>query len=311
MIEQICIDLDSINRYVQTMDECSINKLKLNVLLLNESTLEPASVHLQLLGPVDQHTSIDTKLLNAKEGLLFRLFSLETLRLLLLLLMVVVLARPNRRQLVLVEKVHTRAITTNVKVFFQVSSLAEPDLGKVPSSIITEADLTTRLEDLVDILHCFLPLQRRQCRKNKDEQRDIDRPFPQIGRQLVRRDVPHVGLHVLGVVLFMRTHHLHGLFGEIAGMNLELGVLVLCQNRKSCVARASAYLKERDGASVLSGYLVQDGEFLLQPFTILEEVGCVVLVEQIPPLGRIRVESICLPMLANGAFAINICCKQR
>lgn len=266
-----------------------------NVLFLYESTLEPASVHLQLLSPIDQHASVDTKLLDAEEGLLFRRFSLGSL---FTLLMMVVLASPDRRQLILVEKVHTRAITTDVKVLFEVSSLAEPDLGKVPSSIITEADLAARLEDLVDILHSLLPLQRRQCRKDKDKQRDIDRPFSQIGRQLVRRDIPHVGLHVLGVILFMRTHHLDSLLGEIAGMNLEVRILVLRQNRKGCVARASAYLKERDGASVLSGYLVQDGELLLQPFTVFEEVGCVVLVEQVPPLGRVRVESICLPMLA-------------
>lgn len=233
-----------------------MSKRKLIVLSLNESALEPASVHLQLLSPVHQHASIDAQLLNAKEGRILRLFSLGSFRL-------VVLASPNGRQLILVEEINTRAITTNVKVLFQVSSLAEPDLGEIASSIITEADLTTRFEDLVDILHSLLPLQRREGREDEDEQRDIDRPFSKVRRQLVRRDIPHVGLHVLGVVALMRTHDLHGLLGEVAGMDLQFRVLVLCQDGKSCVACASAYFKERDGASILCGYLVQDGKFLL------------------------------------------------
>lgn len=209
-----------------------------------------------------------------------------------------VLASPDGCQLILVEEVHTSAIAADVEVLLKVSSLAEPDLGKITSSIITEADLAARLEDPVDVLYSLLPLQRRKCREDKDEERHVYRPFSQVGRQLIRRDIPHVGLHVVGVVTFMGAHDFDGLLGEVAGMDLESRVLVLCQDGEGCVARASSYLKERDGASILFGYLVQDGELLLQPLAVLEEVGSVVLIEQVPPLGRVRIESICLPRSA-------------
>lgn len=83
-------------------------------------------------------------------------------------------------------------------------------------------------------------------------------------------------------------------------MNLQLGILVLCQDGEGCVACTSSYLKERDGASVLFGYLVQDRKFLLQPLSVFEEVGSVVLVEQVPPLGRVRVESIYFDQVSNA-----------
>lgn len=90
-------------------------------------------------------------------------------------------------------------------------------------------------------------------------------------------------------------------------MQLQLGVLVLGQNGEGRVARAGSYFEEGAGTVSLGGDLVQDGELLLKPLAILEEVGGVVLVELVPPLCRVRVEPICfLDKLADCSKGLNV-----
>jgi hypothetical protein len=85
----------------------------------------------------------------------------------------------------------------------------------------------------------------------------------------------------------MTAHDLDRLLGEITGVELQLRILVLSQNRKRRVARTSSYFKDGDGPGVLPSDLIQNRELLLEPFPVLEEVGRVVLVELVPPFGRI------------------------
>lgn len=250
-----------------------------NFLFLYESSLEPAPIHLQTASPVHEHASIEAELLHLERRLLHgRISSLGVG------LVSKLVASPNGRQLVLLEEVDPGTIATYVEVLLKVATLLEPDLGEITPPIVTEADLTTGLEHTVDILDGLLPLQRVQCREDEDEKRNIHGPLFQAGRELIRRDVPHIGLYVFGIVVLVRAHDLDGLLGKITGVNLELRVLVLGQDGESRIAGTSSYLKERDGAGVLLGYLVQHREFLLQPLAVFEEVGSVVLIEQVPPL---------------------------
>lgn len=92
-------------------------------------------------------------------------------------------------------------------------------------------------------------------------------------------------------------------------MELELGVLVSRQNRKGRVAGASAYLKDGDGSSVLLRQSIKDGKLLLEPFPVLEEVGCVVLVELVPPLCRVGIESNCVSRVSK--LLASACQKER
>ena len=82
----------------------------------------------------------------------------------------------------------------------------------------------------------------------------------------------------------MISHDGYGGLGEVAGVDLELWVLIIGENGKRRVPSASADLKNDLRTCVLSGHLGKNGKFLLKPFAVLEEVGCVVLVEQVPPL---------------------------
>lgn len=258
-----------------------------DALFLHKSTLEPAPVHLQLLGSVHQHAPVNAKIMYVEEWLLGAVHAL-------ILVSLMVLARPDGTKLIFVEEVHTGAITAHIEVLLEVPPLAETHLGQVPSSIIAEAYLATRLEHLVHVLDRLPPLLRRQRGEDEDEQRHVDGRLAQAGRQLVGRNVPHVGLHVRRVVALVAAHNVDGLLGKVTGMQPEARILVLRQDGEGRVARARAYLEERDGAGVRMGYLCQDGELLLQPLAVFEEVGCVVLVEQVPPLGGVCGEAICI-----------------
>lgn len=99
---------------------------------------------------------------------------------------------------------------------------------------------------------------------------------------------------MLLVVRFVTAHNVDGSFGEVAGMDLQKRVLVVGQDGESSVAGASADFEERLRTGIFLCDFGQDGEFLLQPLAVLEEVGGVVLVELVPPLSRVRVESFYL-----------------
>lgn len=90
----------------------------------------------------------------------------------------------------------------------------------------------------------------------------------------------------------MGAHDLDGPLGEIACVQFKVGVLVPGENRKRRVPCACSYFEQSHGSSILLCDLVQNGEFLLQPFPVLEKVGSIVLVEEIPPFRRVRVEAI-------------------
>ena len=77
-------------------------------------------------------------------------------------------------------------------------------------------------------------------------------------------------------------------------MDLQLRVLVEGQDGKRSVARTSTNFKNRYGAGIFLSDLVQYRKFLLQPLAVLEEIGSVVLVKEVPPLGRIRIEPVCI-----------------
>lgn len=74
-------------------------------------------------------------------------------------------------------------------------------------------------------------------------------------------------------------------------MNLKLRVLVVGEDRKGRIAGAGTNFQDDLGASLFFCYAGQDGELLLEPFSVLEKVGGVVLVEKIPPLFGIPIES--------------------
>lgn len=99
---------------------------------------------------------------------------------------------------------------------------------------------------------------------------------------------------MLLVVGFVTAHDINGSLREIAGVDLQQRVLVVCQDREGSVACTSADFEECLRAGIFLGDFCQDGKFLLQPLAVLEEVGGVVLVELVPPLRRVRVESFYL-----------------
>ena len=75
-------------------------------------------------------------------------------------------------------------------------------------------------------------------------------------------------------------------------MQLQLGILVFGQDGERRVASTCADFKERVGPGTFLRDLVQDGEFLLQPLAVLEKVGCVVLVKEVPPFRGICIETV-------------------
>lgn len=74
-------------------------------------------------------------------------------------------------------------------------------------------------------------------------------------------------------------------------MNLEVGIFVVGKDGKGGVASTCANLEEHSGRGVLAGYVCEYGKFLLQPFPVFEEIGCVVLIKEVPPLGWVGVKS--------------------
>lgn len=129
----------------------------IHCLFLSEPALHPASVHLQLLGSVDQEPAVDAQIFYFKQrswGIsgLYGCFIVPSLR------VGQRLAFPNLDKLVRFEKVNARAIAPDVKVLFQVPAFLEADLGEVTSAIVTEADLAAGFQDTVDIVDGLLPL---------------------------------------------------------------------------------------------------------------------------------------------------------
>ena len=74
-------------------------------------------------------------------------------------------------------------------------------------------------------------------------------------------------------------------------MQLQLRVLVIGQDGKRRVAGTGTNFQHRNWTGIFCSNLVKYGKLLLQPFAVLEEVGCVVFIKQVPPLSRVRIES--------------------
>ena len=74
-------------------------------------------------------------------------------------------------------------------------------------------------------------------------------------------------------------------------MDFESGVLVVLEDWERGVPRSGTDFEECGGRGVGGGDAREDGKFLLQPLAVLEEVGGVVLVEVVPPLRRVGIES--------------------
>ena len=63
------------------------------------------------------------------------------------------------------------------------------------------------------------------------------------------------------------------------------------KDREGSVASTSTDLKDCDGTCVGLCDLRQDGKFLLEPFSVFEEICGIVLIEIIPPFCGIGIES--------------------
>lgn len=267
-------------------------------LFLSKPTLHPAAIHFELLGAVDEQSSIYTKVFYFKDcrkwcrGSVGISISISSLGLWLFELCRERLTGPDVSELFLLEKVHPGSVTADVEVLLQVAALLEPHLGEITSSIVAEANLAAWLQEAVGILDRPPPLARVQGGEDEDHDDDVDRALPQAGREVLAGGVPHVSLHVVGIVRLVGAHDFNGLFRKVTGMDLELGVLILRQDGEGGVARAGAHLQQRHGAGVFLRDLTEDRELLLEPLAVLEEVGRVVLVEEVPPFGRIRIEPV-------------------
>lgn len=68
-------------------------------------------------------------------------------------------------------------------------------------------------------------------------------------------------------------------------------VLIVLEDWVGGVARTGTYFEEDCRGRRGCGDAGEDGEFLLEPLSILEEIGSVILVKVIPPLCRVRIES--------------------
>lgn len=161
--------------------------LEMLCLFLSKAALQPASIHLELGSSVDQQASINTKVLYLEPRdlclclcLFYLLNTISTLsrwgsqrRGLLKCSKLLGLACPDIGQLILVKKVDAGSVASDVKVFVQIATLAEPDLGKISSSIISEADQAARLEDSVDVAHGLWPLVGREGREDENQHGDV------------------------------------------------------------------------------------------------------------------------------------------
>lgn len=241
--------------------------------------MHPASIHLQFLSPINEQSAIHRQISDLEaRGAGIRRRGIH--------------ARPDPRQLVPVEEVHPRAVAADVEVLLQVPALLEAHLREVAPPVVAEEHLAAGLEHRVDVAHRPRPLRRRQRGEDEDHQHDVDALGFETRRQAVRGHVPDVGLDVHAVVVrLVGPDHLDGLLGEVARVDLEVLVLVVLEDGEGRVPRARADLEERGGRGGGGSDACQDGEFLLQPLAVLEEVGRVVLVEVIPPLGWVVIES--------------------
>lgn len=73
---------------------------------------------------------------------------------------------------------------------------------------------------------------------------------------------------------------------------MEPRILVLLQDRKQGIPRPRAHLEESRGGRIGGAGGGEQGKLLAEPFPILEEVDCIVRVELIPKLVRVRVEAL-------------------
>lgn len=151
------------------------------------------------------------------------------------------LATPDSSQLVLLKEVDSCAVATDVEVLLHVSALLEPDLGQVSSSVVSEENLAAGFQQPVDVAHSLFPLLGREGREDENHQNHVDRAFRKVGWQLITCSIPDIGLHVFGVILVTAAHHLDSLLGEIAGMDLEIWIFIVCENGKSSITSAGTY----------------------------------------------------------------------
>lgn len=69
-------------------------------------------------------------------------------------------------------------------------------------------------------------------------------------------------------------------------------VPIVLENRERSIAGAGADFQECGRRRISGGDLGENGEFLLQPLAVFEEVCSVVFVEIVPPFGGVGIKSI-------------------
>ena len=197
----------------------------------------------------------------------------------------------------LVEEVYSCPVTADVEVVCQIPTLLEPHLRQIPPSIVPEQNLATWFQDPVDIAKGLVPLLRIEGRKNKDEHHNIDRTLRQPRRQRItllsplRSNIPYIRRHILGLIMLTLPHNLHSRLGKITRMDPQPIIPINHQQRKRRIPRPSPNLQHDLPPSIRLRHLGQHRKLLPQPLPILEEVGRVVLIEQIPPFRGVRVEA--------------------
>ena len=222
--------------------------------------------------------------------------------------------RPYPSQFLLIKEIHPRTVPADVEVLLQVPSFAKTHLNEVAPGVIAQQHFSAGTEQAVHVPHGLSPLCRGQRREDEDQENDIggscskawweggiavgtvdtDAGIALWGISFAAAsgsDIPDVRSHDTFIVAGIRTHELNGLLREIQGVQSQTGTLIVGDDRKGRVPSSGAELDDCRGGSIRLCNGTEDGKFLLQPFTVLEEIGRVVFVEEIPPLGWITVES--------------------
>lgn len=75
-------------------------------------------------------------------------------------------------------------------------------------------------------------------------------------------------------------------------MYLEVWIVIVGKNWKGSISSASANFEESDGAIVCTSNLIQNWKFLLQPFSVFEEVCSIILVEVVPPFRGVGIKPV-------------------
>ena len=191
---------------------------------------------------------------------------------------------PDRLQFILIEKIHSSAIASDVKVFFQIPSLFEPNLRQIASGVVSKQHLPAGFQDSMNVPHRCGPLCRAQSGKDKDHEYDVDGCRRETRRErfiiiVYNSNVPDISLNDSLVVQRIRSDERDGLGREIAGVDLQGRISIVGEDRKSGVACSGTDFEDGARWRLGLGEMGQDGEFLMQPFAVFEEVGRIVLVE--------------------------------